>query len=77
MSTSGKQRWRDLSPRRRAIIVGAGLVQVTLAVAALRDLSRRPAAQVRGPKGAWVAASFVNGIGPIAYFACGRRRPRA
>jgi hypothetical protein len=43
-------------------------------LAALLDIRRRPAGQIRGPKGAWVAASFVNTIGPLAYFVFGRKR---
>lgn len=69
-----KQRWSDLSPARRRAIVVLGVAQVSFQLAALLDLRRRPANQVRGPKRAWVAASFVNWLGPLAYFACGRPR---
>ncbi len=48
--------------------------QVSLQAAALRDLKKRPAAQVNGPKAAWVAASFINFVGPIAYFMIGRKK---
>ena len=35
---------------------------------------RRPAAQVRGGrKWAWLPVVLVNGIGPLTYFALGRR----
>lgn len=68
------QRWSDLSSPQRRAVVGAGVVQVGLLVAALTDLWRRPASQVRGRKAAWVALSFVNFVGPLAYFAFGRRR---
>lgn len=69
-----KVSWNELSPPQRATIVGAGLVQISLTIAALRDLRRRPAEQVKGRKSLWVAASFVNFVGPLAYFAFGRRR---
>jgi hypothetical protein len=69
-----KQRWRDLSGRRRAGIGVAGAVQLALLAAALIDLRRRPAAQIRGDKRLWVAVSFVNFAGPLAYFGYGRRR---
>jgi hypothetical protein len=69
-----RKRWRDLSGRQRAGIVVTGGVQLTLLAAALTDLRRRPAAEVRGDKRLWVAASFVNFAGPLAYFAFGRRR---
>lgn len=69
-----KQRWSDLGPRERAGIVAAGTVQISLTIAALVDLRRRDAAEVKGSKKAWTAAAFVNFIGPLAYFAFGRRR---
>ncbi|MBW8482188.1 hypothetical protein [Actinomadura parmotrematis] len=73
---SGKRgtRWRELPARRRAAIGAAGTVQVALLAAALLDLQRRPAERVNGPKRLWYAASFVNFVGPIAYFAVGRKR---
>lgn len=72
---SGKKvSWNALSSPQRATVVGAGMAQVGLMIAALRDLRRRPAEQVRGRKSLWVAASFVNVVGPLAYFAFGRRR---
>lgn len=69
-----KRRWSDLSPTGRRAIVALGVAQVGFQLAALIDLRRRPASELRGPKRAWVAASFVNWLGPLAYFACGRRR---
>jgi Phospholipase_D-nuclease N-terminal len=72
-----RQRWKDLSRRQQAAIGAAGLVQLLLLGATLVDLSRRPGAQVRGSKKAWAAAAFVNFVGPLAYFAFGRRRARS
>jgi hypothetical protein len=70
-----RKRWNDLSPSQQRAIVAAGVVQLLLATAALLDLRRRPSEQVRGPKGLWaVAAAFLNTVGPLAYFAFGRRR---
>ena len=40
---------------------------------ALRDLIRRPAALVRGPKPLWGAALFVQPIGSPLYLLAGRR----
>lgn len=68
------QRWSDLSPRLRATIAAAGIVQVGLLAAALTDLHRRPARRINGSKALWTAAAFVNFAGPIAYFAFGRKR---
>lgn len=68
------RRWQDLSPRQRRGIVVTGVVQIALLLAALRDLRRRPAEQIRGSKRLWSAAVFVNWLGPLAYFLYGRRR---
>ncbi len=68
------KRWEKLSPRQRGGIVVAGAVQLALLSAALVDLWRRPRAQVRGSKRCWAAASFINFVGPLAYFAFGRKR---
>jgi hypothetical protein len=69
-----KQRWSDLPPTQRRALVALGVAQVSLQLATLIDLRRRDAAQVRGPKPMWVALSFVNWLGPLAYFLRGRRR---
>ena len=53
-----------------------GSVEGALKVAALVDLVRRPAEQVRGSKRAWAAAIVVvnsGGVVPLAYFLRGRR----
>ena len=68
------KRWSDLSTGQRRAIIGAGTAQIGLLVAALTDIRRRPARQIRGSKRLWTAVSFVNTIGPIAYFVLGRRR---
>jgi phospholipase D-like protein len=65
--------WSDLTTlQKRAITVG-GVLEAVLTVGALRDLAGRSSGQVRGPKAAWVLAFVVQPIGPIAYFAVGRR----
>jgi hypothetical protein len=70
--------WSDLSPRTRRLIIGAAVAEAGLKAAALLDLKRRPADQVRGSKRAWAGAMFVNsaGIIPLSYFVFGRRRLR-
>jgi hypothetical protein len=69
--------WHELTRRQLAGAITRGTIQLGLLAAALRDLRRRPADAVRGPKAVWVAVSGVNylGLGPLAYFAFGRRRP--
>jgi hypothetical protein len=74
MVSRPKRRWSELSRRQRAGILAAGVTQLALQIAALVDLRRRPARKVRGTKAAWAAASFVNYLGPSAYFVIGRRR---
>ena len=69
-----KKSWSELSSTQRRMVVAGGLVQVALQAAALRDLRHRTREQVNGPRSAWAAASFVNTLGPIAYFIFGRRR---
>lgn len=69
-----KKQWKELSQVRRCMIVAAGALQLTLQAAALRDIARRSPAQVNGSKAGWVAASFINFAGPLAYFAKGRKK---
>ena len=74
MGRGSKKRWSDLSTPQRTGVVGAGVVQLALLVTALVDLWRRPAEQIKGSKRMWVAVAFVNFVGPLTYFAFGRRR---
>ncbi len=67
------QKWEHLSPAQRAGISVAGVVQVGLLIAAQVDLTRRSDEQVNGPKALWRAVSLINFVGPLAYFAIGRR----
>jgi hypothetical protein len=71
---NGKRRLRDLSAPQRALLAVLVVGQLGLLAAALFDLSRRPGRKVRGDKRLWVAASFLNYVGPLAYFAYGRKR---
>lgn len=71
-----KKRWSDLSPRSRRFIIAAGAFEGVLKIAALIDLARRPAAEIRGSKRRWaVAVVLVNSVGavPLAYLLFGRR----
>jgi Phospholipase_D-nuclease N-terminal len=69
-----RKRWSELTGRQQAAIIVAGVVQVSLSVATLLDLRRRPSSQIRGSRRLWTAAAFVNFVGPLAYFSVGRRR---
>lgn len=69
-----RKSWKDLSDQQRRFVVVGAAVQFTLQFLALRDLRRRPADEVRGPKWFWLPVTFVNVLGPIVYFLLGRRR---
>ena len=74
MPTSKK--WRDLTARQEAPFVLRGIVQFALLAAALADIYRSPAEEIRGGKWLWSALAFANfmGTGLIAYFLFGRKR---
>lgn len=69
-----KKTWKEMSPSGKAGIILTAIMQMSLLVAAQRDISRRPAELINGPKAAWRAASFINFIGPMGYFVFGRKR---
>jgi hypothetical protein len=68
-----KNRSSDFSPRTQTAIVLGGIAEVVVTTVAFRDLVRRPAALVRGPKPLWGAALFVQPIGSPLYLLAGRR----
>jgi hypothetical protein len=71
------RKWSDFSKRSRRLLVAAAIAEGSLKVAALIDIKRRPASQIRGPKWLWaLVVVVVNSFGgaPLSYFAFGRRR---
>jgi hypothetical protein len=72
-TTHQKKSWKELSPMARVGTISAATVQLALLVAAQRDISRRPAEQIRGSKALWRAVTLINFIGPGSYFAFGRK----
>jgi hypothetical protein len=68
-----KKKWSDLSQQQKRAVYIGGVLESVITAAALRDLARRPADEVRGPKVAWLLACFVQPFGPLTYFATGRR----
>jgi Phospholipase_D-nuclease N-terminal len=71
------RKWSELSKRNRRLLAVAAVAEASLKTAALIDIKRRPASQIRGSKWAWATAVVViNSFGgaPLAYFAFGRRR---
>jgi hypothetical protein len=74
---AAKKKWGDLSQRTRRLILVGAVFEGTLKTAALIDIKRRPASQIRGSKWIWaVVVVLVNSFGgaPLSYFAFGRRR---
>ena len=69
-----KKQWSDLSPQKRMTFGLTGLLQVALLVAALIDIRRRPAEQIKGSKKLWTLVAFINFVGPITYFVFGRKK---
>jgi len=71
---ASRRQWSDLSGRTRRLLAITAAAEGILKLAALIDLKRRPASQVRGPK--WVWATVVTVVGsagvvPISYFLLG------
>ena len=69
-----KKSWADMTPTQKKVVVVAGIVEVAVTTWCLRDLKRRPAELVRGPKVLWGPAMSVQPFGPIAYLVWGRKR---
>ena len=67
----------SLSGGQKAATIVGSVIQFTLLAAALWDIAHRPDAGINGSKKAWAAASFVNFVGPIAYFLFGRKKASA
>jgi hypothetical protein len=71
------RRWSDLSERNRRLVVVGAVLEGALKIAALIDLKRRPAIEIRGHKWIWATVvTLVNSVGvvPLAYLLFGRRR---
>lgn len=74
---AARRRWSDLSKRTRILLITAAAADGALRVAALIDIQRRPASQIRGRKQVWAAAvALVSSAGvlPVSYFVFGQRR---
>lgn len=71
------RRWSDLSDRNRRLIATVAVLDGVLKLAALVDLRRRAAEELRGSKRVWgLAITFSNtaGLVPLTYFLFGRRQ---
>ncbi|WP_459982073.1 hypothetical protein [Nocardioides sp. AN3] len=65
---------KNLTPQQRRVVGAAVAVQLVVALLTWRDLSRRPADKVRGPKWLWRIVGSANTAGSAAYWTLGRRR---
>jgi hypothetical protein len=77
---AARKQWSDLSERTRRLLIAAAVAEAILKVAALIDIRRRPASQIRGPKWVWAAVVAVvssAGVVPVSYFVFGRRQPES
>ena len=75
--SAARRRWNNLSKRTRVLLITAAVADGALRVAALIDIQRRPASQIRGRKWVWATAlALVNsaGVVPASYFVFGQRR---
>ncbi|MBV7339334.1 PLD nuclease N-terminal domain-containing protein [Chloroflexi bacterium TSY] len=68
-----KTSWQALSTRAKMRLVIMGVIQVSLLITALWDIRQRSAEKIRGNKRMWILISFINFVGPIAYFVFGRK----
>ena len=68
----GKRKWSEMSAAQKSVSVALVIIQFTMAATAWRDLARRDANQVRGPKWRWALVIGANFFGPVAYFRRGR-----
>ncbi len=72
-----RQKWDELPPARKRLLIMVGVVDAGLRAWALVDLKNRPADEVKGPKAAWALALALGnsaGLRPAAYLLVGRRR---
>jgi hypothetical protein len=68
--------YQGLSPAVRRMVWALLAFEAVLIGVAERDIQRRPADRIRGPKLLWRAVATQNVIGPAAYYGFGRRRGR-
>jgi hypothetical protein len=69
-----KKTWKEMPPAARVGTVLLGIAQMALMVAAQKDISKRPAELINGPKAAWRVVALLNFAGPMGYFIFGRKR---
>ena len=68
-----KKHWADLPLCKKIGIIVGATIQFGLLAMGLWDLAHRKADEVRGDRRIWAGLMFFNWIGPLAYFAYGRK----
>jgi hypothetical protein len=68
--------YRRLSPAAQRGIWALVAFEAVLIAFTERDIHRRPARTLRGPKLLWRAVATQNVIGPAAYYLLGRKGTR-
>jgi hypothetical protein len=68
--------YRGLGPTSRRAVWALLAVEVVVIAVVERDIHRRPAEQIRGPKLLWRVVATQNLVGPAAYLGLGRRWTR-
>lgn len=69
-----KREWKDLTSNQKMLVCIFGVLEFGLLIAALWVFARRSPDEVRGPRKMWFGLVFINWIGPICYFAFGRKK---
>jgi hypothetical protein len=64
---------KPMTEKQKRILAVALVLHVIILTFTWRDLSRRPAAAVRGKKAFWRLASLLNTSGSVTYWLFGRR----
>lgn len=69
-----KKSWSELTRNQKVGIILLSIVQLGLLIAALRDIKERDESDIKGSKKMWMTLSFIDIIGPLAYFLFGRKK---
>lgn len=68
------KRYRGLPPAAKGAVWALLVFELVLIAFTQRDIQRRPANRIRGPKLLWRVVATQNVVGPAAYFGLGRKR---
>ncbi len=73
LNNGQRKSWSEMSTWQKVAIQLAAAVQLALLAAAQWDLTKRSDDELNGSKSLSRAITFVNFIGPLAYFMVGRK----